>query len=527
MTGQFNIVVLSSVFYLISVLLPFSVFSQSSQDNYTESKKNYSTDGSSTSDYLSKFEINPWNVDNIAPIINEGILSRSSIDSLLEFLHEKSPSLFSFPALAFHSRSLHSATVESPRAILMSSNAKTLMAFNGDENQSGGNRLEIIQFDPEQNQYAFIEIKQDRSKLSMQSNPEACFSCHTNHAPIWDGYNAWPRFLTSIPEGEREPEREKMARMWETFKSKAGSHPRYKQLDITSLENKFSDFGLERTTMGIQFWNLKRLADLIRQKDPDGKYSDLIKESFALSYGNTVEMESLDLDAAVKNHPEINRPNDFIEKLSKISGVNPDVLLKQYQQHLQKTFEAEKLRYQDQIALSKFLNGVEESPSTDVVVLAHLQIILNQIGIDLQSFGIGTSAINYDFSTPRHGVSDIVYWLSDSERKQRAHTSLQSSLPSNASHILFAQCASCHSDGLRGPKLVSFQNEKELKTKLGANPDFGKEIISRIKSLDVNERMPYGYPSLTTEQVLAVEQLLRKLETPDNCNEASSTGSKK
>jgi len=500
------------------------VFSQSNPDGETDKKyTNENSSGkNSVVEYLSKFELDPWKDDHIEETLDQGIQSQKSIDSLIDFLNSQNPLLFKYPSLVFHSRSLHSATKKSPRVILSSENARTLIAFNSDSHQAGGNRLEVIQYDPTRNQYDFLEVREEANSLYLEKNPATCLNCHTNKVPIWDGYNSWPRFMQFVPQGDREGDSDdlKMAKMWDDFKEIAKAHPRYRHLNLKADENRFQQFGLERTTMGIQYWNLKRLADSIQQKDPERKYVRLISDAFDLEYGDTTEMETLDIDEAVKAHPQIGSPDDFIAKLSAISGVDKTTLQNEYQEILQRILEAEKQRYADQIALTKLLNGRKESPSTDVVVLAHVQLVLNRLGIDLRDYGLGSGSRNYDFATPLQGIADMNYWLNESRTKVTAHHGIESMLVSKTSqNILFTQCASCHIDGLRGPKL-SFRDADELKLKLKQSPKFAEEILSRIKSTDITQRMPFGYPALQSADIKSVEDLLKNLEIDrNNCRE--------
>src|SRR5690348_7995202 len=80
----------------------------------------------------------------------------SSIEALLPHLPEE---FRENAILVTDSRSSQKASFRDPRAILFSSDAKMIMAFNGHPSQEGHNKLEVIEFDDRSGSFQFREIE--------------------------------------------------------------------------------------------------------------------------------------------------------------------------------------------------------------------------------------------------------------------------------------------------------------------------------------------------------------------------------
>jgi hypothetical protein len=133
----------------------------------------------------------------------------------------------------FRSRSLQSASYESPRAILYGSDARFIVTFNGAGSLSGSDRVETMEFDEKTETFHFREIAfppaGEGGEVSISGdNPYRCSECHGSPArPIWDAYPTWPG---AYGEHEHEApgpvEREGLA----AFLKVQAASPRYRNL---------------------------------------------------------------------------------------------------------------------------------------------------------------------------------------------------------------------------------------------------------------------------------------------------------
>lgn len=137
-----------------------------------------------------------------------------TIQQTLHLVKERYPSFFDNYVVAYDSRSLHGSSFENPRAIAFSDDAKTILTFNGDQNQNGYERLEIMCFNDRKKTFEFRDIAFPREAINaeeLQDIPESmrnepfvispinghpdrdCRMCHGDPPrPNWDTYNLWP-----------------------------------------------------------------------------------------------------------------------------------------------------------------------------------------------------------------------------------------------------------------------------------------------------------------------------------------------
>ncbi|MGE3261949.1 MAG: hypothetical protein AB7K68_09235 [Bacteriovoracia bacterium] len=81
-----------------------------------------------------------------------------------------------------------------PRAILFGQDAKFVVTFNGDPKHLNYDRLEVLQFREETNEFElrFIKFEGNAPQFSAK-NPRSCVNCHSaNPKPIWGSYQDWP-----------------------------------------------------------------------------------------------------------------------------------------------------------------------------------------------------------------------------------------------------------------------------------------------------------------------------------------------
>lgn len=143
----------------------------------------------------------------------------TSIADVIAALKARYPAYLDHHTLAYASRSLQNSSFTNPRALVFGSTAKTIIAFNGDPQQRGYSKLEIMSFQPndKNKKYAFREITflkepgasvdLDPEEIESRSadiviskpNPIKCLDCHgsENPRPIWGQYARWPGFYGS------------------------------------------------------------------------------------------------------------------------------------------------------------------------------------------------------------------------------------------------------------------------------------------------------------------------------------------
>ena len=132
------------------------------------------------------------NLDMIRSIIETN--RPQSIDEFLEYVPED---YLSHYTLMHTSRSLQSASLEHPRVIVYGKNAKTLMAFTGENKRAADQTIELLVWDKKTSRYEARKISfladeargGFRAQLSPK-NPRLCMRCHGQQIhPIWDKYD--------------------------------------------------------------------------------------------------------------------------------------------------------------------------------------------------------------------------------------------------------------------------------------------------------------------------------------------------
>ena len=117
-----------------------------------------------------------------------------SVENVLEYLEETGhDDFFHHYVLMFHSRSSQEASFEHPRAIMVSPRSEFVMAINGSEEQEGGQRIEMMEYDREERAFRFFELDLQPSPPQLSEvNPQRCLNCHREDPrPNWDHYFFW------------------------------------------------------------------------------------------------------------------------------------------------------------------------------------------------------------------------------------------------------------------------------------------------------------------------------------------------
>lgn len=163
-----------------------------------------------------------------------------SVADVVPFLPEEYRKSFT---LMHKSRSIQRSSAEAPRAILFGNNAKMVMAFNGDANDAGFDRLEVMEFkeNTEKFEFKFIYFADKDTKAEVIDNPMNCVGCHGMIAndlhPDWDVGLVWRGAYGSQDDSfaatQLDPNLKEEAAAYTQFLSGVSKHDRYKHLDFS------------------------------------------------------------------------------------------------------------------------------------------------------------------------------------------------------------------------------------------------------------------------------------------------------
>jgi len=135
-----------------------------------------------------------------------------SLETTLVELKKAEPHFFDNYVLMYKSRSLQTSSFMSPRVLLNSPNSTTVISYNGDPNDHGYEKLEVMRFNPQTIKFTFNEISFANGNLKLsKDNPQKCMNCHQNSSrlendprPNWEPYSIWPGAYSSLSVGGRE-----------------------------------------------------------------------------------------------------------------------------------------------------------------------------------------------------------------------------------------------------------------------------------------------------------------------------------
>ena len=225
-----------------------------------------------------------------------------TLESTLVELKKAEPSFFNKYVLMYKSRSLQTSSFMFPRVLLNAPNSTTVISYNGNPEDHGYEKFEVMRFNPQTAKFIFNEINFSNGKLNLSAdNPQKCMNCHQNSSrtvndprPNWEPYSIWPGAYSSIAVSGRnffKPSSPKYDpilthdaqienKMYEFFLKKVASrHPRYKLLRPMGFGyagDYFPALGTPKgapnrftTTMTDQFLNLNvlRIARLIKNTE--------------------------------------------------------------------------------------------------------------------------------------------------------------------------------------------------------------------------------------------------------------------
>ena len=151
----------------------------------------------SPSSYSDEIEGSRFSIDELIKLVETGRVA--SIEQAIDALPARMRGNY---ALMYRSRSLQSATFQSPRAIVYEGDGSFVATFNGGEaNARGRDSFETIQFRQASKRWEFREIafSPGRAPVVSEINPRRCLECHQSRArqdvdprPNWEPYSNWP-----------------------------------------------------------------------------------------------------------------------------------------------------------------------------------------------------------------------------------------------------------------------------------------------------------------------------------------------
>jgi hypothetical protein len=188
------------------------------------------------------------------------------------------------------SESLQEASLFFPRVIMFGKDASLILTFNGNNQQKGYERIELVEVNPITAALEFREMifPTDDSGIGKvkfsEINPPKCMTCHgpTPHY-IWTSYDQWPAAFGSNDDIVDLNSEEKKNLL--LFKNQMPSHPRYKTLEFYQMnENPASPFrpltlGRQGENRGdykiaIEFRPNFRLGSLISRRQANARVSE-------------------------------------------------------------------------------------------------------------------------------------------------------------------------------------------------------------------------------------------------------------
>lgn len=207
--------------------------------------------------------------------IRDLLVKNSSIRSIDQLLDRMDEDMFDHYLLMHSSGSLQQASVKAPRVILFNKDATFIMAFTGRNDLIGSNRLEMIQFNSNENHFEFYDVTfpaNNRDQIDFSDkNPKECQSCHrVDLRPNWDAYPFWKDAYGTIDGGEsRHVDKFPETKLFADFLAGFDQSARYKRLKglKTQNVNAMARVNLEFTKAAARL-NFKRIAEYL-QTTPD------------------------------------------------------------------------------------------------------------------------------------------------------------------------------------------------------------------------------------------------------------------
>lgn len=243
----------------------------------------------------------------------------ASVEETLKLIQSRKPKYLTQTVFAYDSRSLQSSSYSNPRAIVFGGNAETILAFNGQQDQTGYERLEVACFNRSENSFEFHDVAfpkeaksaevlsdltdTEKSQNFVRTNGRAgrdCRQCHQSPSrPNWDAYPFWPGFYGAVDDSHTYSDRAPMFPFYPTYgefeqpKWQAFYNNRLNRYQYVSqdLRRGNLEFG-----MRLEFLNGKRIVgDLKRLGAPfEAKKYQFAKALFCSNQGKMLSLTNED-----------------------------------------------------------------------------------------------------------------------------------------------------------------------------------------------------------------------------------------
>jgi hypothetical protein len=221
----------------------------------------------------------------------------SSVDELLPHLSRSFRSNF---MLVYRSRSRMQASPENPRVILSDANSRFVISFTGSEELVGGQKIEVMEQNPQTKLFEFAQINFDKNKgIHFEKNPTSCLECHQtaiskskiydiNVHPLWDSYPDWPGIYGTSSRGtifgssSLKPE-SSITQQFEKFRNNSFKRSRYryliglKSISEHDLAKTNSRFGNE-----IAKLNFEKLGKVVTDNEKFSVYKDALSNLYPM-----------------------------------------------------------------------------------------------------------------------------------------------------------------------------------------------------------------------------------------------------
>ena len=138
--------------------------------------------------------------------------------------------------LVHQSRSIQQGSLQNPRVLLFGTDARLIVTFNGNPDETNYDKLEILAFDDASETFALHSIEFGTGPPSFADNPAVCTACHrAAPQPIWkdygspneeSGHGQWPGSYGANHDLVSAELRPALLGFW----AAAPQHPRYRYL---------------------------------------------------------------------------------------------------------------------------------------------------------------------------------------------------------------------------------------------------------------------------------------------------------
>ncbi len=215
-----------------------------------------------------------FGISDIERLVCDSSRHIDSVEKLLPLIPEEIRSNY---VVVFQSQSVQQAAYDDangsirPRVILRSRDGKFLMGFN-DAAMTGGERLEITQFDDAKAKFIYHEVNFSEppgERVHRDDPQHSCRNCHREDPrPNWASYSNFHNTFGSDGDKPGDPEEQ---RKLASFLNTASAHPRYKYLIGLAAGYALGSDGTTRVrhnaemTQALQELNAKRVVRLMRE----------------------------------------------------------------------------------------------------------------------------------------------------------------------------------------------------------------------------------------------------------------------